>query len=117
MKDAMVVSLPGEVIKRSGLREAFDADKIRSALARAGQASGEFDGAEAALLCAQVVKVLIHRFKGAPPGIEPIQDVVEQTLIAANHLQTARAYIVYREQHATLRADQQTLVDVESSIN
>ncbi|MDP2163998.1 MAG: ribonucleoside triphosphate reductase [Hydrogenophaga sp.] len=117
MKDAMVVSLPREVIKRSGLREAFDADKIRSALARAGQASGEFDGAEAALLCAQVVKVLIHRFKGAPPGIEPIQDVVEQTLIAANHLQTARAYIVYREQHATLRADQQTLVDVESSIN
>jgi anaerobic ribonucleoside-triphosphate reductase len=30
---------------------------------------------------------------------------------------TARAYIVYREQHAQLRADKQTLVDVESSIN
>ncbi|MDP3222287.1 MAG: ribonucleoside triphosphate reductase, partial [Rubrivivax sp.] len=40
-----------------------------------------------------------------------------QTLIAANHLATARAYIVYREQHAQLRADKQTLVDVESSIN
>ncbi len=43
--------------------------------------------------------------------------MVEQTLIAADHLPTARAYIVYREQHATLRADRQTLVDVESSIN
>jgi hypothetical protein len=43
--------------------------------------------------------------------------VVEQTLIAANHLKTARAYIVYREQHAKLRADRKTLVDVESSIN
>ena len=49
--------------------------------------------------------------------MEQIQDVAEQTLIAANHLATARAYIVYREQHAQLRADKQTLVDVESSIN
>lgn len=46
-----------------------------------------------------------------------MQDVVEQTLVAAGHLATARAYVVYREQHARLRADQQTLVDVESSIN
>jgi ribonucleoside-triphosphate reductase (formate) len=43
--------------------------------------------------------------------------VVEQTLIAANHLKTARAYIVYREQHARLRQDSKTLVDVEASIN
>ena len=61
--------------------------------------------------------MLIHRFHGEAPTVEQIQDVVEQTLIAANHLATARAYIVYREQHATLRADKQTLVDVESSIN
>ncbi len=66
---------------------------------------------------AQVTKVLIHRFHGEAPTVEQIQDVAEQTLIAANHLATARAYIVYREQHATLRADRQTLVDVESSIN
>ena len=117
MNDSMVSSWPREVLKRSGLREAFNADKIRSALARAGQASGEFDGAEAQLLCAQVVKVLGHRFNGAAPTIEQIQDVVEQTLIAANHLRTARGYIVYREQHAQLRSDRQTLVDVEASIN
>ncbi len=117
MNDSMVSGWPREVLKRSGLREAFNADKIRSALARAGQASGEFDGAEAQLLCAQVVKVLGHRFNGAAPTIEQIQDVVEQTLIAANHLRTARGYIVYREQHAQLRSDRQTLVDVEASIN
>ncbi len=117
MEDAMVVSLPREVVKRSGQREPFNAHKIGAALARAGAASGEFDEPEAALLCAQVVKVLIHRFRGEAPHIEQVQDVVEQTLIAANHFKTARAYIVYREQHATLRADKQTLVDVESSIN
>ena len=69
MNDSMVSGWPREVLKRSGLREAFNADKIRSALARAGQASGELDGAEAQLLCAQVVKVLGHRFNGAAPTI------------------------------------------------
>jgi anaerobic ribonucleoside-triphosphate reductase len=124
-----VHTLPREAVKRDGRHVPFDAGKIRSALIRAGQAAGEFDADEASLLTAQVTKVLIHRFchhfshrpchdsHGQPPAIEQIQDVVEQTLIAANHLKTARAYIVYREQHAKLRADRKTLVDVESSIN
>ena len=112
-----LATLPREVVLRSGQRVPFDAERIRAALASAGQASGEYGADEAALLTAQVTKVLIHRFQGEAPTIEQIQDVAEQTLIAANHLATARAYIVYREQHATLRADKQTLVDVESSIN
>ena len=112
-----LVTLPREVVLRSGQRVPFDAERIRAALASAGQASGEYGAEEAALLTAQVTKVLIHRFHGEAPSVEQIQDVAEQTLIAANHLATARAYIVYREQHATLRADKQTLVDVESSIN
>ena len=106
-----------EVVKRDGQRAGFDAGKIRSALLRAGQASGEFGEAEADLLSAQVMKVLIHRFRGSPPDIERIQDVVEQSLIAANHLATARAYIVYRETHKKLRQDRKTVVDVEASIN
>ncbi len=110
-------TLPREVIKRSGQRAAFDASKINSALVRAGTASGEFGADEAGLLAAQAGKVLSYRFQGQAPGIEQIQDVVEHTLIAANHFQTARAYIVYRERHATLRTDRQTLVNVELSIN
>ena len=112
-----LATLPRDVIQRSGERAAFDAGRIASAIARAGAATGEFGADEAQLLTAQVTKVLIHRFHGAAPAIEQIQDVVEQTLIAANHLQTARAYIAYRDRHATLRADRQTLVHVESSIN
>jgi ribonucleoside-triphosphate reductase (formate) len=115
--ETTLATLPHEVTKRGGQRAAFDAEKIRSALERAGAASGEFGADEAALLAAQVGKVLTHRFHGEAPSIEQIQDVVEQTLIAANHLRTARSYIVYRERHATLRTDKQTLVDVESSVN
>jgi ribonucleoside-triphosphate reductase len=108
---------PRDVIKRGGQRAPFDAAKIRSAILRAGQATGEFGEAEADLLTAQAVKVLTHKLQGKAPGIETIQDVVEQTLIAANHLQTARAYIVYRESHKKLREDRKTVVDVEASIN
>jgi anaerobic ribonucleoside-triphosphate reductase len=111
-------SLPRQVIKRDGRQAAFDGGKIEAALAKAGAASGEFGAREAALLSAMACKVLGYRFSEEhAPTIEQIQDVVEQTLIAANHIKTARAYIVYREQHARLRRDRKTLVDVESSVN
>ncbi len=110
-------ALPREVIKRDGHRAAFDPTKIHSAILRAGQASGEFGEAETDLITAQVVKVLLHSFRNAPPDIERIQDVVEQSLIASNHFQTARAYIAYRENHKKLREDRKTLVDVEASVN
>ena len=106
-----------DVIKRDGSRVIFDAGKIQSAIQRAGQASGEFEAAEAGLLTAQALKVLQHKFGTEPPHIENIQDVVEQVLISANHLKTARAYIVYREQHSKLRQDRKTVVDVASSVN
>ncbi|WP_296900809.1 anaerobic ribonucleoside-triphosphate reductase, partial [Thiohalocapsa sp.] len=118
--------LPTRVQKRDGTQVPFDAGKIESAILRAGRATAEFDELEAKLLAAQVVKVLAHRYgrvgqAGATqprmPDIEGIQDVVEQTLISANHFETARSYIVYREQRAKLRADRRTLVDVEGSIN
>lgn len=109
--------LPAAVIKRDGSRAVFDAEKIRSAIGRAGAATGEFDDAEAKRLTAQVIEELIHELGSAPPPIEKIQDVVERVLIAAGHLKTARAYIVYREQHQRLREDRKTLVDVASSIN
>ncbi|TVQ93494.1 MAG: ribonucleoside triphosphate reductase [Chromatiaceae bacterium] len=118
-----LATLPTRIVKRDGQVVAFDAAKIQSAILRAGQATGEFDELEAGLLTAQVVKVLAHRYgqgSGDPariPDIEGIQDVVEQTLISANHFATARSYIVYREQRAKLRADHHTLVNVAASIN
>jgi ribonucleoside-triphosphate reductase len=114
---AHVVIQPPSVIKRSGTPAPFDGDKIRSAIERAGKATGEFDGPEAHLLSIQAFKVIAHRFHEQPPHIEQIQDVVEQVLISANHFATARAYIVYREQRARLRSDRKTVVNVETSIN
>ncbi len=115
---ARVAHFPQRVRRRDGSEAPFDAERILSAIRRAGEATGEFADDEARLLGAQVVKVLTHgHFPGGTPDIERIQDIVEQTLIAANHLHTARAYIAYREQHRRLRADRRTLVDVGASVN
>ena len=110
-------ALPLDVTKRDGTRAPFDLARIESAIARAGAATGEFDAAEAARLADAVGRVLAHRFAGGAPEIEAIQDIVEQSLAAGGWFQTARAYIVYRERHARLRADRKTLVDVAASIN
>ena len=109
--------VPNQVIRRTGAVVPFDEGKIQKALLRAGRATGEFDAEEAWLLTWQVLKVLRHRFTGASPHVEQIQDIVEQTLIAANHFATMRAYAVYREQHSKLRQDRKTVVDVSASIN
>ena len=114
---AAALAMPAAVIQRDGQRAVFDACRIRSAIARAGAATGEFDDTQAALLADEACRVLAYRWPGGAPHIEQIQDVVEQTLVAARHMATARAYMAYRQRRATLRADAQTLVDVQSSIN
>ena len=46
-----------------------------------------------------------------------MQDCVEQALARAGHWRTARAYVVYREQHARLRQGQRAVVDAVSTID
>ncbi|HEX6530170.1 MAG TPA: ribonucleoside triphosphate reductase, partial [Burkholderiales bacterium] len=101
------------VLKRDGRPAAFDAGKIRSAIGRAGAATGEFDAQEAARLTLEVLK----RISSKVPAIEEIQDFVERALIAAGYIATARAYIVYRESHKRLREDRHAMVDVATSMN
>ncbi len=103
--------------KRDGSIVPFDGAKIYNAIVKAGQATGEYDGAEAQILTLEVIKVIDNRYSPGFLDIEKIQDIVEQVLISSNHLKTARAYIVYREQHKKLRRDKKTVVDVTSSVN
>ncbi len=103
--------------KRDGSIVPFDGAKIYNAIVKAGQATVEYDGAEANILTLEVIKVIDNRYSPGFLDIEKIQDIVEQVLISSNHLKTARAYIVYREQHKKLRRDKKTVVDVTSSVN
>jgi ribonucleoside-triphosphate reductase len=105
---------PAQVVKRDGTLASFDLDRITTASAKAGAATGEFTSDEALLLARFCIRKLPD---GPPPTVEQIQDLVESTLINAGYHRTARAYIVYRERHSLLRQDTRVVVDVESSIN
>ncbi|WP_081784864.1 ribonucleoside triphosphate reductase [Cellulomonas sp. KRMCY2] len=107
---------PTGVIKRSGATAAFDVDRIVAAVARAGAATGEVDAAAAAALGARVTARLVQE-EADYPQVEHVQDAVEEALLAGGWTTTARAYIAYREQHARLRSDARTVVEVGSSIN
>jgi anaerobic ribonucleoside-triphosphate reductase len=105
---------PQYVLKRDGRIVPFDIDKIRLALLNASRVTGEFDEAEAIRLST----LISSRLQGdLTPTIEQIQDQAEEALLQYHYLKTARAYIAYRSQHARLRSDVRTVVDVESSIN
>jgi len=81
----------------------FDSSKITAAIAKAGSATEEFGEREAKKLTLRVL-TLAHEIRLDPvPEVEEIQDIVERVLLDSPFYKTAKAYILYREQHAQIR--------------
>jgi len=92
-----------EIKKRHGSVVEFDSSKITTAIAKAGKATGEFEEREARKLTLRVL-TLAHELRLGPiPEVEEIQDIVERVLLDSPFYKTAKAYILYREQHAQIR--------------
>ncbi|NCU38054.1 ribonucleoside triphosphate reductase [Candidatus Saccharibacteria bacterium] len=92
-----------KIKKRDGRIVKFNQQKIMSAIERAGLEVGEFAEAEASALTAQVI---VHAEKELPtktPTVEQIQDIVEEVLLNSRYKATAKAYIIYRDQHKKIR--------------
>jgi len=104
---------PGySLIKRNGRAVPFDQSKIAVALTKAFLA---VEGNKAAAsrrvheivaqMTQDVVAALIRRARdGRVFGIEDVQDQVELALMRGEHQKVARAYVLYREEHAKARA-------------
>lgn len=96
------------IAKRDGSEVAFEPKKITEAISHAGKATKEFDDVEADSLTEQVVASLQKDFEAKPephiPHVEEIQDTVERVLMRSRFKKTAKAYILYRSQHAEMRA-------------
>ncbi|MBC8392636.1 MAG: ribonucleoside triphosphate reductase [Deltaproteobacteria bacterium] len=82
----------------------FNSKKITSAIAKAGKATGEFGRKKASRLTKQVLAWAHEIGVGPIPKVEEIQDVVENVLLDSPFHKSAKAYILYREQHAQIRA-------------
>lgn len=95
-----------KIRKRDGRIVDFNQEKITKAIYKAGQATEEYNYRKAKQLSDKVAKNLIKKYKNQEiPTVEEIQDIVEQTLISSEYHDTAKAYILYREQHARLREE------------
>ncbi len=105
-----------QVIRRNGKSTRFDPAKIQVAMTKAFLA---VEGGKAAAssrvhtavreLSAEVMDGLFRRLPdGGTVHIEDIQDQVELALMRNGHHKVARAYVLYREEHARLRASEQT---------
>jgi len=106
-----------KIIKRDGRVMDFDREKITFAILRAAVSVGGRDRAIAEGVAAQVVAILDRQYgdreekQGLPdyPTVEEVQDTVEKVLIENGHARTAKAYIVYRYEHALKRAGKESL--------
>jgi len=92
-----------KIKKRNGEIVAFDSQKIVHAIRRAGEATGEFGAAEARKLTVRVLTLAQEFLDGEVASVEDIQDIVEEVLVASPYKKTAKAYIIYRDQHARIR--------------
>ncbi|MCD6220587.1 hypothetical protein J7K25_00275, partial [bacterium] len=92
-----------KIKKRNGEVVNFDASKITNAIFKAGQATGEFGIDVAKKLTLRVLDIAIDIIGEKIPTVEEIQDIVEEVLITSPYKKTAKAYIIYRDQHAKIR--------------
>ncbi len=92
-----------KIRKRNGNIVSFDKQKIVRAIRKAGEATGEFEGDVAEVLTARVVNLAAQIIDAAIPEVERIQDIVEEVLLASPYKRSAKAYIIYRDQHARIR--------------
>lgn len=93
--------------KRDGRLVAFNSDNIVEAIKKALVETEETEQTQAQVVAISVIEELIKQAKASKdfvPNVEMIQDEVERQLMLQGYTQTAKAYILYREQHAKQRS-------------
>ena len=97
-----------KVIKRSGKKVKFEADKIQKAIFSViEEVKTNLLQNEAIELSETLTNKVIKKVKNEheEPHVEQIQDIVEKILIEEGYTDMARAYIRYRERHAQKRKE------------
>lgn len=95
--------MPVQIKKRDGRLVKFNSEKITNAIAKAGAVTNEFDYSTAKKLTIRALNLAEEMFDGNVATVEEIQDIVEEVLLSSAYKKTAKAYIIYRDQHARMR--------------
>lgn len=105
-----------KVIKRNGMEEEFNKEKIINAVYKAFKAVDEGEYHEAMSIADEVTKYIEENFDGYA-NVEQIQDIVEQFLIRDGFAKAAKAYILYRKQHQDMREFKNMFMDIEKMVD
>ena len=96
------------IVKRDGSIVTFDSKKIEQAILKAAKVTKEFTEAEVSkvtnkviLMAQEIASKKESNLKA--PTVEEVQDAVEIALYSFGYTQTAKAYILYREQRTRIR--------------
>jgi len=100
----MVENKITKIKKRDGRIVNFEQQKITDVVFKALTATNQGDGKKSSRLSDKVIELLNRRFRNEEiPNVEQVQDIVEEVLILENLVETAKAYILYREQRRKIR--------------
>ncbi len=92
------------VKKRDGKIVTFDKEKISEAIFKAAKSVGGEDKSISDALANEVSEFVKAKFDKKIPTVEDIQDCVEKVLIEKGHAKTSKAFILYRDRRAKIRA-------------
>jgi len=100
------------IIKRDGREVDFDQSKITDAIYKAAESCGGSNKDVAECISDKVIHAYTFKYGDKTPTVEEIQDLVEKTLIEAGHAQTAKSYILYRNERSRMREAKSDLTKV-----
>jgi ribonucleoside-diphosphate reductase alpha chain len=97
-----------KIKKRNGSIVDFDSAKITRAIEKAFfEVIKDKKPEESAAISTAVLEMVTSRYGGSAnfPNVEEIQDLVERALMTRGYFEVAKAYIIYRYEHAKLREE------------
>ena len=94
---------PEMIVKRDGRVVPFDIKKIELAITKCFAGLGTRPLTDVAELAGRAVNIIMAKYR--QPTVEQVQDVVEIVLQAAGEFEAAKAYILYRAEHAKMREE------------
>lgn len=111
-----------KIIKRDGTIDTYRPEKIAAAISKAIEA---VRGVNDPLLDERLTNLTekkleefqLTRHPNSIPAIEEIQDLVETTLIEAKEVDIAKAYILYRSRHESIRDRDKLMLDIDETMD
>jgi len=100
------------VIKRNGAIEKFNPQKIEDAIWKAVESVGGTDKDKCKNLSEKIIQKIMSKYNDTI-SVEQLQDNIEEMIIKGGFDRVAKAYILYRHQHNTLRNVKSIMEDTE----